>query len=354
MFYYPQLINTPNLVNIQVVFPGGWGQLKDTEPGLHFLWENLFFAPTKSIKDTDKWLWDNTLDFWSVTSFESVRLNFTLHTDQVDIFAAKLGELLTPRPISPDFITKEITDLKHYWQTDRDQKEDAVLRALFKNEKVVHPNPELINNLSLNNVEAIYDLWAKAKPYALILGTVKTDDLVALGTIFPEPNIFKTVTDYLPPKMTKEYFTPTRWGLKVSLNQSHLFELLVIELWEQQFKAKFFFEYHHNNLYIWTNEIEHPRLLADKVKHYDPSNKDVENALKAYLKFLTKLYKGENSKSIEKLSELTEGLHAHSFQASTYGLDPDNLNLADTLNKVEVSSLKDFYLDFRAPLNADT
>ena len=240
MFYYPKLLKQKNLVNLQVIFPGGWGQLKKNQPGLHFLWENLLFAPTKTLKDPDEWLWGNTLDFWSVTSFESIRLNFTLHQNQVAAFTPELKNLLEPRTVPTVFLENEIADLKHFWKTDRDQKEDAVLRKLFKNETVVHPNENLINQLELENFSSVLNLWRNATPFAIILGEVATDDLIGLGNVFPTKNKFNAVTQYQPPQTAHHFFSSTRWGLEIELTQSHLFELLLIELWEQLFKVQFY------------------------------------------------------------------------------------------------------------------
>lgn len=350
MFYYPTLLKTPNLVNLQVVFPGGWGQLGPNDAGLHFLWETLFFAPTANMPDPDKWLWEHTLDFWSVTSYESIRLNFTLNQDQIAAFVPALKALLPPRRVAAEFIEKEIKDLKHYWQTDRDQREDQVLRELFKAENVVHPNANLIFDLTPAHVDKIQTLWQAAQPHIIILGKTNTDDLIALGTLFTEKTKLSTVNTYHPPTTVTEFFTPTRWGLKFSLTASHLFELLVIELWEQQFKAKFFFEYHDDTLYIWTNEMEQPHLLAQKIKSYPLQQADFQAALNAYLKFLNQLYQGANSKTLEKLAELTEGLHTHAHQSPTVGVDPNNLNLADTFSPLKFDEFKTFYQAFTQPL----
>jgi len=346
MFYYPTLLESKNLVNLQVVIPGGWGTLNVDDSGLHFLWENLYFSPTPSIPDPDEWLWENTLDFWSVTSYESIRLNFTLLPEQMEAFIPTLKTLLQPRLVDPQFLAKEIKDLQFYWQTDRDQKEDAVLRDLFKTEHVVHPNKDLINHLQAGDVDAIYKLWEDAEPYVIILGAVHTDDLISLGQLFPQKSEFKAVHTYHPPNSATNSFTKTRWGLKVNLNESHLYELLVIELWEQQFKVKFFFEYHLENLFIWTNDQEHPHLLLKKVKAYALNETDFNNALNAYLKFLTLLYQGDNSKSLEKLSELTEGLHAHPFQRPTYKVSANDLDLSKTMTQVNFQDFKDFYQNF--------
>ncbi|NCQ55703.1 hypothetical protein GW797_05630 [Candidatus Parcubacteria bacterium] len=334
------------MVNLQVVFPGGWGQLKQEQAGLHFLWENLLFSPATNLEDPDEWLWENTLDFWSVTSFESVRLNFTLRQDQVKKFVPKLEALIKPRPVSTDFLNQEIKELQQFWQTDRDRKEDTVLRALFKNENVVHPDENLIDQLETADLEGVINIWADSKPFVIILGTVETDDLIALSHIFPEKNTFKTLTQYKSPKNGKHFFTPTRWGLALELNQSHIFELLIIELWEQLFKVQFYFEYHLNDLFVWTNDVEHPRLLAQKIKGYTLTEKDFNSALSDYLKFLDQIYKGENSTHLEKLAELTEGLHAHPFQSGTYGVNQKQLDLSKTFKEIKYQAFKDFYDNF--------
>lgn len=348
MFYYPTLLKSKNLVNLQVIIPGGWGRLKATDSGLHFLWENLFFAPTADLPDPDKWLWDNTIDFWSVTSYESIRLNFTLLPEQIEDFVPTLKTLLQPRLIEASFLAKEIKDLRYYWQTDRDWKEDSVIRDLFKTECVVHPNKDLINNLKGDDLEAIHKLWEEAQPYVIILGAVQTDDLISLSRLFPKKSAFIEAKSYEAPNSATNFFTQTRWGLKVNLNQSHLYELLVIELWEQQFKAKFFFEYHLENLFVWTNDVEQPRLLLKKINEYQLTETDFNQALNAYLKFLNQMYQGDNSKSFETLSELTEGLHAHEFQRPTYKVSAQDLDLSKTITNTNYKAFKDFYQDFVA------
>ena len=353
MFYYPHLLKTPNLVNLQVVVPGGWGELKSNEAGLHFLWEALLFAPTENISDPDKWLWEHTLDFWSVTSYESIRLNFTLRPEQIKAFAPVLKTLLQPRKISPEYTEQELNDLKHYWQTDRHTAEDTVIRSLFPNENVVHPNRHLIDQLTLEHAANIQTLWTQAQPHLIILGYVSTEDLVALGQVFPDKTEISTVENYESPQQARNFFLKNRWGLKVELNQSHLFELLLIELWEQQFKAQFFFEYHQADLFIWTNEQEYPRVLAQKVLNYVLTEADFKLAQTAYTQFLKALMSGATQKSLEKLAELTEGFHAHPYQSPTFGVDSKTLNLADTIQDTSFTDFAAFYEGFLAPIKKD-
>ncbi len=348
MFYYPQLIANKPLVNIQVIIPGGWGELEISAPGLHFLWEHLLFAPAKDIADLDAWLWEHTLDFWSVTSFESIRLNFTLKQDQVASFVPVLKAILKPRNISTDFITKELHDLKHYWQTDRDTKEDALIRGLFTYETVVHPNVDLINNLTLSDITPVMKLWQQAQPRLLILGEIETENLLALSKLCPTVSPLKPLPEYRSPNQAQNFLSRTRWGLKISLNESHIFELILIELWEQQFKVQFFFEYHHQALFIWTSDVEQPHLLARKINHYELNELDFKQAQQAYCQFLEKMYEANNSKSLEKLVELTEGLHSHRFQAGTYGINPKNLNLTPLVEAIDFEDFATFYKNFVA------
>lgn len=352
MFYYPHLLKNKNLVNLEIVFPGGWGQLEKEATGVHFLWENLLFAPTKTLPDPDEWLWENTLDFWSVTSFESVRLNFTLQPSQVKNFVPQLKSLITPRPIKLDFLQTEIQELKNFWYTNRDRKEDALLRKLFKTKSVVHPNENLVDNLSASDLDKVLTLWAKVKPFIIILGKLSTEDLITLGQIFPEKTHFKTVKSYLKPLTAQNFFSPTRWGIKINLQQSHIYELLVIELWEQLFKIKFYFEYHLKTLFIWTEDIEHPALIVQKVKAYTLQEADFNKTRSTYLKFLTAIYQGETSVHLEKLAELIEGLHAHRFQIGSYGVDASHLDLSKTFQDVNFSDFKNFYKSFIAVLPA--
>lgn len=346
MFYYPQLLPGLNLVNIQVVIPGGWGADLNTSKGLAFLLEPMLFAPTTAIKDPDAWLWQNVLDFWSVTSYESVRLNFTMTPEQVTKFVPVLAELIKPRIVAQDFLASELNELKNFWQTERDIKEDQLLRQLFKNETVVHPNADLINNLEVEDITAVQTVWNAAAPYPIISGPVATDDIIALSQVFPAVIPFKTQSKYASPSVITHFKHPSRWGLKLELQGSHVYELLIIELWDRLFKAKFFFEYHLEDMFIWSGPLEHPHLLANKIKNYELTEADFNQAKASYTKFLTDLYVPKNSQKMEKFAELIEGLHAHKYQSATYGVEQSNLDLNTIFDQISFENFKTFYQGF--------
>lgn len=345
MFHYPQFLKNLDLVNIQVVFPGGWGQDIESEKSLHFLLEHCFFAPTKTVSDMDEWLWKNVIDFWSITSYESIRLNFTLKPEQVGAFVPLLQELVVPRDFSDDFLVSELDDLKNFWQTKRDQKEDQALRNLFPQENVVHPNSGVINNLGLEDKASMLALWKKKKPYLIVLGPLETEDLLGLNEIVAA-GLFKSVPAYKPPTQIQSFKSPERLGWSFAVPASHAYELLVIELWDQVFKTKFFFEYHGRKMYVWTDALEYPHLLEAKIMAFRPTKNEFAKAKHTYLRFLEKIYHPQQHETMEKLSELIEGLHGHEFQAATYPIGQNQLDLRDYFSKVKYEDFLDFYDHF--------
>ncbi len=346
MFYYPELLKNQNLINIQVIFPGGWNLDIESNKGHHFLLEHLLFSPTKKVEDPDEWLWENTLDFWTITSFESIRLNFTLSADQVENFIPFLETLLKPREIDREFAVKEIKSLQNFWTTERDKKEDQVLRELFKNENVVHPNPDLIDQLNIDDVDLVENIWKAKKPYLIVCGEMLSDEVLACAQVCDNHPKFEVKTDYSPPKTFKEFNHPERWGVKIELQGSHVYELLLIELWDRVFKSKFFFEYHQDQMYIWTDPIEYPHLLAKKVKNYVVTKEDFAKAKHAYLRFLEEIYFPKNHKHMEKMSELVEGLHGHEYQSPTYKIDPKRVDLRTMISEIRFDEFKSFYQSF--------